>query len=140
MDDVVIDRNTGTVKIISRGWEFGPHLSLEIFQGSASASSAQRISKTAPNYQIRTALADGWFWGMGLMFDQYMLRRIVLGFREKELTWADWSKEGEDAAKKHYDEFLLRQLGPPPYIFDWGQVLSVIDPHHHDAVMKIKYS
>jgi hypothetical protein len=140
MKDVVIDRNTGMLKILSRGWEFGPHLSLEAFQNSASAAAAQRISEISQHYRFRTTLSDEWFCGLVLLFNLYMLREILLGIRENEPTsWADWSKQGEDAQKQIHDQFLLAQLGPPPHNFGWGRAASVIDPHGYHAVIMIKY-
>jgi len=69
MNDVSLDRTTGRLKIISRGWEFGPELHLTEFQASEAAILAKQISKTANQYQIRVGLACGWFCNLILTFN-----------------------------------------------------------------------
>jgi hypothetical protein len=139
MNDVLIDRVTGKLKIISRNWEFGPDLTLENFQAAESSKSANRISKISPHYKLRTVLASGWHCGLILMFVNNSLNEVLLGFSEKELDWSDWSKEGELRRKERHDGFLREQLGPPPYVFGWGRVMSVIDPHNSTAHITIRY-
>jgi hypothetical protein len=139
MNDVLIDRVTGRLKIIGRNWEFAPGLTLENFEASESSKAAKRISNISPHYQLRTVLASGWHCGLILMFVNNSLNKVLLGFSEKGLDWSDWSKEGELRRKENHDAFLREQLGSPPYNFSWGRVMSVIDPHDSTARISIRY-
>jgi hypothetical protein len=139
MKDILIDRVTGELKIVSRDWEFAPGLTLENFQASESSKAAKRISNVSHHYELRTVRADGWHCGLLLIFDN-SLNKIVLSFSEKALDWSDWSKEGELRRKENHDAFLREQLGPPPYNFSWGRVVSVIDSHDSSARISIQYA
>lgn len=139
MKDILIDRVTGKLKIVSRDWEFGPGLTLENFQASKSSKSAKRISKISPHYQLLTVLANGWHFGLILMFNNNSIKEVLLSFSEKGLDWSDWSKVGELRRKVSHDAFLREQLGPPPYDFSWGRIMSVIDPHDSTACITIRY-
>jgi hypothetical protein len=138
MKDILIDRVTGKLKIVSRDWELAPGLTLEKFEASESSKAAKRTSNISQHYQLCTVFADGWHCGLLLIFDN-SLRKIVLSFSEKGLDWSDWSKEGELRRKENHDAFLREQLGPPPYNFSWGRVVSVIDSHDSSARISIRY-
>ena len=67
-----------------------------------------------------------------------IIAKILLGFSEQELKWQDWSLEREQTKKRMHDNFLLEQLGPPPYQFPWGRVVSVFDSRNQEAYIKIE--
>jgi hypothetical protein len=138
MKDVNIDAASGTLRIISCGWSFAPGLRLAEFQASEAGKSAQQISKISNHYQIRVN-DEGWLCGLVLMFGAESIQGILLGFSETEMTWADWKKDKEERRKKVHDNFLRAQLGPPPYLYPWGRVVSALDPHDSTARIVIHY-
>lgn len=140
MKDVVIDRNTGHVKIISRNWEFGPDFTLGKFHDSESFKLAKKVSETSTQYQVHMQHPDAWHSYFILSFRGENLAKALLGFSKRELRWADWSLENERERKKIHDSYLLTQLGSPPYISPWGRVVSVIDPRNQEAYIKIEYN
>ena len=40
----------------------------------------------------------------------------------------EWTEKNELARKELHDEWLLRELGPPPYRYEWGNLSSEYDP------------
>lgn len=50
-------------------------------------------------------------------------------------SWNDWSKEKELERKKAHDSWLLKNIGNPPYVYNWGTISSVYD--NKGAVSKI---
>lgn len=49
------------------------------------------------------------------------------------------SMEHELARKKAHDEFLLRELGDPPYIYHWGSVVSEFYHQHCGSELTVSY-
>lgn len=140
MNDFSIDPHTGQLTLKSRGWEFGPDMTLKNFLLSEAANSAKKISKLSHHYQVRIRLENGSQCTFILKFFGDILAEVLFGFWERELSWADWSLEGENVRKKAHDDFLLAQIGAPPYVFPWGRIRSVLDPRNQEAYIKVEYS
>jgi hypothetical protein len=138
-DQILINPAFGKVALPSVGWEFVPRQSLTDFQCSSAGSAAQRISKVSNQYQLCARLGNATFCALVLLFNQNVLEEIVMGFSEREITWADWSMEQEKQRKQMHDELLREQLNSPPYDFSWGTVTSVVDPHDSSARIILRY-
>jgi hypothetical protein len=79
--------------------------------------------------QVQLGPFDSLFAILRLLFEGSSLREIHIVLRERSETssWSDWSIEAEVSRKVLHDAWLLDRLGPGPYSFGWGEVLSVHD-------------
>lgn len=55
-------------------------------------------------------------------------------------SWNDWSESEEKGKKEKHDEWLLRNIGKPPYKFAWGEISSNYDPRSGSSIITIKYN
>lgn len=64
-----------------------------------------------------------------LYFHDSFLQEIHVAFSEgrEASSWKDWSETAELRRKEMHDNWLLATLGPGPYTFEWGEVLSEYD-------------
>jgi len=52
---------------------------------------------------------------------------------------SDWSRERELDRKAQHDALLSRDLGAPPYAFEWGNILSVFDERSGGSIIIVEY-
>ena len=138
-----------TVKIDQRTGEFiigqhrlGPSLGEEEFlNGEVGAGFSKMKRSGTRNYyeawrhittELDLGLTLGFLPGGGL-------QRISGQFVRPEIRVTEWSREKEDVIKRFHDQWLKEQLGNPPYQFDWGRVLSIVEPHWYSANIVIDY-
>jgi len=57
----------------------------------------------------------------------------------KETKWESWNLEGEMQTKHNNDEWLKKQIGDPPYEFEWGNIYSVFDSRSASSYIEIRY-
>lgn len=71
----------------------------------------------------------------------YSQRLIEVRFLMDDIGSANekWSETRELARKKTHDNWLASQLGPPPYKYDWGTILSDFDPRSGSNVI-VRYA
>ena len=54
-------------------------------------------------------------------------------------NWTDWTIENEKERKITHDNFLLHNIGEPPYKFNWGTVESVQDIKNNESNIILRY-
>ena len=57
----------------------------------------------------------------------------------KTPSWENWSKEQQLLTKKKNDIWLYKTIGPPPYEFDWGRIISVFDSLSGSSHIRVLY-
>lgn len=57
----------------------------------------------------------------------------------KTPSWENWSKEQQLLTKKKNDIWLYKTIGPPPYKFDWGRIISVFDSLSGSSHIRVLY-
>jgi hypothetical protein len=85
-------------------------------------------------------------YGMGIILTLYFLGEEV---REIHLypLWSiasnRWSQEplaAAEEAKRHNDQLLQQILGPPPYVYKWGEIMSTFDQKSGYSQIIIRYT
>jgi hypothetical protein len=79
-------------------------------------------------------------WACNVFFFQECLTRLSLAIYEPTSGgWNGWSEAQELILKRRHDDLLLRELGPPPYRYCWGEVFSNYDPRSASSSIGITY-
>lgn len=55
-------------------------------------------------------------------------------------SWDNWSESEELEKKANHDEWLLRNIGKPPYQYNWGQIGSYYDSKSGSSMIVIRYN
>jgi hypothetical protein len=102
------------------------HLSLPRFLDSALGQSAQAkvIDQARRQYQLvpEPGVRATVFFNGGL------IDRILLMMSIPSDSAGVWTEPRERERKALHDEWLVSELGRPPYDFPWGRVVSDFDP------------
>ena len=141
----MIDQNTGEITIESVPIRFGADFSRGEFLHSPLVKNASVFVKNEPycSYQIGTFRADDLSLIISLWFFGKKLESVELVHHTAEQfgsSWADWTEENELKRKAIHDAWLEKQLGKPPYIYDWGAVSSVYDERSGGSSIVVRYS
>jgi hypothetical protein len=104
----------------------GPRLDKPAFLKSPIGEASEVIVANGPyaTYRIRpepgiTASAA---------FENDRLNEVSLLFDLPSEDGRQWTEELELERKKIHDQWLLAELGKPPYRYSWGEVVSSFDP------------
>jgi hypothetical protein len=138
---VKIDQVTGEFVIGEQ--IFGPSLKEDEFLTSelGVASKEVRRSDCRIYYEVWKQISPKLEIGITLGFSSGgPLQRISAQFVKPGLRGSAWSKAAEDEIKCFHDKWLKEQLGPPPYQFQWGRVMSIMEPHWYSANIIIDYT
>jgi hypothetical protein len=65
--------------------------------------------------------------GATLLFDEERLQNVAWAVSMPNEDTSGWNEESELQRKMLHEEWLARELGAPPYQFDWGDVVSEYD-------------
>lgn len=128
--DVRLDRETG--ELVVTGQNLSPRLGEANFLRSELGLTAKKIQRSAPvnHYGLWRQVSPESEVGLTLTFaPNGPLQRISIQFVTLGLRGSQWSKTKMDEIKTFHDQWLVEQLGAPPYQFAWGKVLSLIEPH-----------
>jgi hypothetical protein len=139
--DVKIDQVTGEFVIC--GEIFGPRLREDEFLTSRLGVASREIRRSdyRTYYEVWTPLSSELEIGITLGFSSGgPLQRISAQFVKPGMRGAAWSKAAEDEIKRFHDTWLKDQLGLPPYQFQWGKIMSSIEPHWYSANIIIDYT
>lgn len=60
-------------------------------------------------------------------FRENSLELVSVLFEMAGDTEANWTRERELERKAIHDQWLLEEIGPPPYRFSWGEIESLFD-------------
>jgi hypothetical protein len=63
-----------------------------------------------------------------VLFDGDSIDRIFLSLKMKSDESEEWGVECELLRKAKHEDWLQEALGPPPYKYHWGRVVSEFDP------------
>lgn len=67
-------------------------------------------------------------WAGTVIFDGDAVDRIFLSMKLDSENPESWTVEREKARQAIHDKWLQGELGPPPYSYSWGRVVSDFDP------------
>lgn len=78
---------------------------------------------------------------MRVYFKSEYIYGVDFSFNDKceFLEWSDCNKKQIMEQKKFNDKFLTKELGRPPYKYDWGTIYSVCDLKGGAGYISIKY-
>lgn len=77
--------------------------------------------------------------GATLLFKGERLENVAWAFKMPSETEDDWSEESEMQRKKLHEEWLLNELGEPPYRYRWGEVSSEYDAKGVSSAIMVVY-
>jgi len=77
--------------------------------------------------------------GATLLFNEDRLENVAWAFVMPNETENDWSEEFEMQRKTRHEDWLLKELGKPPYRFEWGEVASEYDAKGVSSAIMIVY-
>lgn len=107
------------------------------FLASPLARGAEVVVENAPYVTYRIAPESG--IGATLSFKDQRLEYLAWAFQLPAEAEQDWSEESEMKRMKVHDEWLRRELGEPPYRFDWGEVVSEYDAKGVSSAIIVVY-
>lgn len=138
---VRIDKLTGDLVIDQE--RFGPRLREHEFLSSALGMAAKKVRSAGSRnyYEAWRQINQKYEFGLTFGFaSSGSLERISAQFVPMGARGSNWSKAIEDEIKRFHDSWLEEQLGHLPYQFQWGRVLSAIEPHWYSANIVIDYT
>lgn len=118
-----IDTKDGTVEF-ANGRVSAAMCRSEFLQ-SPLGRSAELVVENAPYVTYRIHPETG--VGATLQFRDEKLLNLGWAIIMPGETDADWSVDSEMRRKHLHEEWLLKELGNPPYRFSWGRVVSDFD-------------
>jgi hypothetical protein len=136
-----IDRITGELAVGEQ--KLGRTLLEGEFLNSELGSAARKIrqSRSRRYYEVWQQISPELEMGLTLGFSEGgPLLRISAVFVNLRTRGSEWSKGKEDEIKHFHDEWLIEQLGNPPYQFRWGKAMSIVEPHWYSANVVIDYT
>lgn len=95
------------------------------------------VVENGPHVTYRVAPEPG--VGATLLFKDERLENLAWAFAMPDETEVDWSEESEMRRKKCHEEWLLKELGKPPYRFKWGEVVSEYDAKGVSSAIMLVY-
>ncbi len=78
-------------------------------------------------------------WAGTVIFDGDTVDRIFLSMKLDSDDPDSWTVEREKARKATHEKWLQGELGPPPYRYSWGRVVSDFDPKGLASAIIIVY-
>lgn len=107
------------------------------FLASSLGRGAVVVVENGPFMTYRVAPEPG--VGATLLFKGERLENIAWAFSLPNETEDDWSEDSEMRRKKHHEEWLLKELGEPPYRYRWGEVASEYDAKGVSSAIMVVY-
>ena len=139
----MIDKNTGEVVVESVPIRLGPSFTRSAFQSSPLSNTSHQLIKNEPfcSFLVAPREISGLVFFISLWFFGEQLEFISLATDDgSNRSWSNWSKEAEIKRKSIHDRWLASLLGPAPYLYNWGEIMSVYDPKAGDSSIIIRYS
>lgn len=94
------------------------------------------------SYDINSpVLFLGELFSVRLFFNNEKLERLHICLYETDnaSSWENWSEEAEMTKLTVQDDLLTKNIGSPPYIFEWGSIESLFDKRSGDTGIVITY-
>lgn len=137
----MIDSCSGRLTIKNDPVVIGPELTKTKFLQSHIGSTA-RIEVSNNEWSSYRASVDinRQHFSLALYFRVEQLREIHLSLCTNQRDWDSWSKETELKKKTLHDMVLAEWLGPKPYEYKWGTVMSLYDPRSGASEILIRYN
>lgn len=134
-----IDPITGALN--AGGMSISPQMTPEELSAAVRAYDGHLATKNREWTTYRVRLMEDYFSiGISLFLKETKLIEITFSVGEAEDdTWENWSEENERERMDLHDCILRESLGSPPYIFPWGIVNSILDPHDRCSVVIVRY-
>lgn len=119
-----IDKSTGTISFAQGA--IGPSLDKAGFLDSHIGRASRKTLANADwsHYEIDPEER----WSGTVIFDGERIDRVFLSMKLGSSDPADWTVEREKDKQANHDSWLEEELGPAPYRYTWGRVVSDFDP------------
>jgi hypothetical protein len=94
------------------------------------------------NYYIKPQIIGQINFVLRVCFNEdKIIHMVLLSITEKGdiPDWKDWSEDENVKLKKMHDQWLLENIGQPPYIYKWGKITSVYSRHSGSSMIVINY-
>jgi hypothetical protein len=107
------------------------------FLASPLGRRATLVVENAPFATYRFAPEPG--VGATLLFDGERLKNFAWAVSMPNEDVSSWTQESELQRKKLHEKWLAKELGVPPYQFDWGEVVSEFDAKGVSSAIIVAY-
>jgi hypothetical protein len=128
---MLIDKLSGS---LTAGEEMFPrHMLIAEFKRTKAGSGSKLGVENGPwkSYQVACAF----------MFHEQSLYQICMAITgESSESWDAWTEDKELERRRTHDNFLRNTLGIAPYVYAWGEVVSVLDEKSGEASIIVRYS
>ncbi len=94
-------------------------------------------------YNLNSQLISNEWFDITLYFnnkDILNLVNISLSNEGDIASWNNWSENEQIKKKDMHDKWLKKNIGNPPYKYDWGEISSSYDPRSGSSMITIKYN
>jgi hypothetical protein len=134
---MLIDKLSGS---LTAGEEMFPrHMVIAEFKRTKAGSGSKLGVENGPwkSYQVRFLNEAA----CAFMFHDQRLYQISMAITgESNESWDTWTEEKELERRRTHDNFLRNALGIAPYVYAWGEVVSVLDEKSGGASIIVRYS
>jgi hypothetical protein len=138
----MLHEDTGEIDL-AFGVRIGPSYTEAQFLSSKLARNSKAMSDPEwSGYRMERQLLAGRQFRVSLQFRRGRLVAVELfqvGAVSKA-SWDDWSEREELERKADHDAWLDALLGPPPYSYPWGEVVSQHDPRGGYSSIVVRYA
>lgn len=107
------------------------------FLASPLGHAAKVVVENGPYVTYRFAPEAG--IGATLLFKGEQLENLAWAFQTPDESDGAWSEDSEMQRQRLHDAWLLRELGKPPYRFDWGEIVSEYDAKAVSSAIIVAY-
>ncbi len=141
----MLNKSSG-VFVVNTKLMVGPNLTRTIFKQQEDLKQWNILADLPEmGYYWRKLASDGKLRKINLMlnFTAEKLNNVSLWYRlpheRDDARQEEWTQRDEQARKALHDQLLLEELGPPPYQYSWGEVISTYDITGTGSEIKISY-
>ena len=118
-----LNRENGVIEFTQGS--VGPDTTRRSFLGSPLGLAADVLVRNEPYVTYRIRAEPG--LAFTLSFDGQLLSNVAWMIALPPEKEEAWTVEHELERKRIHDAWLLRELGPPPYRYKWGELSSQYD-------------
>lgn len=96
------------------------------------------------NFYLKPQKSDNYFFVLRMFFEGVSKKlefcQIVVQTQDTVPSWQEWSMEKQLKIKSDNDVWLKKEIGCPPYNFEWGEIKSVYNAREAASYIVLKYS
>jgi hypothetical protein len=115
----------------------GPSLDRNRFLSSPIGSGAEEFVMNEPHATYRIFPEKGIV--VTAQFTGELLETVGILFQMQDDSDENWSEAHERERKMLHDAWLLEEIGPPPYRYPWGRLVSSYDPKACESEILVSF-